>query len=179
MKLAMLAGAVLAGVTLLGCTGKPGNVETIERGSGIYIGTGGSAMEPEYFELISSGYRRSDECAVNEYFVDSKRKCAIGVDADDYIDRGLVAHRQFVKEVDGRKFYRLFFARADGEIIEVGAAVGHNRFLDTVTNTLSTQELIKAHDSPEFSTTERTIIVAHLNQCAPGWSLSSEAAAKG
>jgi hypothetical protein len=117
MKNIVLIKILSMAVILSACSLENTNPEKLERGHGIYINSG---FESDVFEHVASGYRNSEECESNEIYIDSMSKCVIGIDVDNQISSGLVVHRKFVKEVEGRKFYRLLVSMPDGSVIEKG-----------------------------------------------------------
>lgn len=117
MKKTALINTLLMVTVLSSCSLDNSKLEKLEPGNGVYIHSG---LESEVWEQVSSGYRKSDECKSNEFYIESISSCVIGIDVDNQVSSGLVLHREFVKEVDGKKLYRLLISKPDGSPIEMG-----------------------------------------------------------
>lgn len=117
MKKMILINFMLVSAILSACSSENVKPEKLDLGNGIYINSG---VESDVFEHVTSGYRRTEECDSNEFYIDSMNNCVVGIDVDVQIGSGLVVHRQFVKEVEGKKLYRLLVSKPDGSMIEKG-----------------------------------------------------------
>lgn len=115
MKKVILIHILLVTAILSACSSESEKLEKLEAGNGVYVNTGD---ESDVFQHLKSGYKRSDECESNEFFIKSMNTCVVAIDVDMQIANGLIVHREFIKEVEGRTFYRLLVSSPDGSLLK-------------------------------------------------------------